>query len=108
MYVFIVCVFVSNGHLYMIFHIFCEGKGNGEGGVELWTKSCTVSILLSEDRLHVTTKGKGLVDLRTLYCHQLCILLQIQTYDQQTTFIDQVSIIWDVSVITVQMEYGTA
>ena len=91
----------------MWFHIFCEGEGNSEGGVELWTKSCTVSILLSEDRLHVTTKGKGLVDLHTLYCHQLCILLtlvQIQTYDQQTTFIDQVSIIWDVSMITIQME----
>ena len=33
------------------------------------------------------------------------MLLQIQTYDQQTTFIDQVSIIWDVSMITVQMKH---
>ena len=44
-----------------------KGEGNSEGGVKLWAKSCNVSVLLSENRLHVTRKGKGKIDIMDMY-----------------------------------------
>ena len=44
-----------------------KGEGNSEGGVKLWAKSCNISVLLSENRLHVTRKGKGKIDIKDAY-----------------------------------------
>ena len=47
----------------MWFYKTSEGERNSEGSVELWDEPSSVSIPLSEDWHHATTKGKGMVNI---------------------------------------------